>query len=207
MAGTHQLWALNLKTNRGFTFSGSGREGNLNNKFELKQCEWAQPSGLSVGLISSNHIEMYIADSESSAIRAVNMKTLNSTRCVVGGDSNPKNLHAYGDLDGVGTEAKLQHPMSVHFIPEKNVILVTDTYNHKIKVVDPFRNEAFSWLGSGKPSLIDNTTFQSCFNEPNGISSLFDESKNDVKVFICDTNNHCIRKVFYDQGEVLTPPL
>ena len=50
---------------------------------------------------------MYIADSESSAIRAVNMKTLNSTRCVVGGDSNPKNLHAYGDLDGVGTEAKL----------------------------------------------------------------------------------------------------
>jgi hypothetical protein len=97
--------------------------------------------------------------------------------------------------------------MSVHFIPEKNVILVTDTYNHKIKVVDPFRNEAFSWLGSGKPSLIDNTTFQSCFNEPNGISSLFDESKNDVKVFICDTNNHCIRKVFYDQGEVFTPPL
>ena len=37
------------------------------------------------------------------------------------------------------------------------------------------KNEAFSWLGSGKPSLIDNTTFQSCFNEPNGISSLFDE--------------------------------
>jgi hypothetical protein len=49
--------------------------------------------------------------------------------------------------------------MSVHFIPEKNVILVTDTYNHKIKVVDPFRNEAFSWLGSGKPSLADQTTF------------------------------------------------
>jgi len=155
MAGTHQLWALNLKTNRGFTFSGTGKEGNMNNKFELKQCEWAQPSGLSVGLISSNHIELYIADSESSAIRAVNMKTLNSARCVVGGDQNPRNLHAYGDLDGVGTEAKLQHPMSVHFIPEKNVILVTDTYNHKIKVVDPFRNEAFSWLGSGKPSLVD----------------------------------------------------
>jgi hypothetical protein len=32
MAGTHQIWALNLKTNRGFVFSGSGREGNLNNK-------------------------------------------------------------------------------------------------------------------------------------------------------------------------------
>ena len=76
MAGTHQLWALNLKTNRGFTFSGSGKEGNLNSKFDLKSCEWAQPSGLSVGLISSNHIELFIADSESSAIRAINMKSL-----------------------------------------------------------------------------------------------------------------------------------
>lgn len=36
MAGTHQIWALNLKTNRGFNFSGSGKEGNLNSKNDLK---------------------------------------------------------------------------------------------------------------------------------------------------------------------------
>ena len=41
MAGTHQIWALNLKTNRGFNFSGSGKEGNFNHKSDLKQCEWA----------------------------------------------------------------------------------------------------------------------------------------------------------------------
>jgi len=41
MAGTHQIWALNLKTNRGFNFSGSGREGNYNNKHDLKSCDWA----------------------------------------------------------------------------------------------------------------------------------------------------------------------
>lgn len=41
MAGTHQMWALNLKTNRGFNFSGSGREGNLNSKNDIKTCEWA----------------------------------------------------------------------------------------------------------------------------------------------------------------------
>lgn len=76
MAGTHQIWALNLKTNRGFNFSGSGREGNYNNKHDLKSCEWAQPSGLSLGIISNNKIELYVADSESSAIRSVNMKTL-----------------------------------------------------------------------------------------------------------------------------------
>jgi len=28
------------------------------------------------------------------------MKSLKSTRGLVGGDTNPKNLHAYGDIDG-----------------------------------------------------------------------------------------------------------
>lgn len=78
------------------------------------------------------------------------MKTLTSARGIVGGDLNPRNLHSYGDTDGVGCDAKLQHPLAVHFVPEKNVILVADTYNHKVKVVDPFRNESFSWLGGSE---------------------------------------------------------
>jgi hypothetical protein len=41
MAGTHQIWALNLKSNRGFVFSGTGKEGNYNCKSDLKNCEWA----------------------------------------------------------------------------------------------------------------------------------------------------------------------
>jgi len=41
MAGTHQIWALNLKTNKGFNFSGTGKEGNFNHKTDLKLCEWA----------------------------------------------------------------------------------------------------------------------------------------------------------------------
>ena len=85
------------------------------------------------------------------------------------------------------------------------MILITDTYNHKIKVVDPFRNEIFSWLGNGRNYLADDTTFKSGFNEPSGISSLYDEEKRDVKVYICDTNNHCIRKTYYDIGAVETP--
>ena len=119
-----------------------------------------------------------MADSESSSIRAINMKTLTSARNVIGGDQNPKNLHSFGDRDGVSYEAKLQHPLGVNFIPEKNVILIADTYNHKVKVLDPFRNEAFSCLGGADTtsvSLKDGTTSQSAFNEPQGIASLFCE--------------------------------
>ena len=95
------------------------------------------------------------------------MTTLSSSRLLVGGDSNPKNLHAYGDKDGVETEAKLQHPLGVHFIPEKNVILATDTYNHKLQVIDPFRNEIFSWLGSGQVfTMKRSVTLRSIFVIP-----------------------------------------
>lgn len=37
IAGTHQIWALNLKNNRCFNFSGSGAEGNVNSKVNLKK--------------------------------------------------------------------------------------------------------------------------------------------------------------------------
>jgi hypothetical protein len=35
------------------------------------------------------------------------MKTLTSSRNVIGGDANPKNLHCFGDKDGVSYDAKL----------------------------------------------------------------------------------------------------
>lgn len=133
------------------------------------------------------------------------MKSLTASRLLVGGDFNSKNLHAYGDTDGSKEDAKLQHPLGLSFVPEKNVIIVTDTYNHKIKVIDPFNNEIFSWLGNGTASLKDNMTFDSCLNEPSGVCSFMDSAQKDIKVFIADCNNHCIRYCYYDQGQVETP--
>ena len=36
------------------------------------------------------------------------------------------------------------------------------------------------------------------------MASLFDSERNDVKIYIADCNNHCIRRVYYDQGDVET---
>jgi hypothetical protein len=109
---------------------------------------------------------------------------LKGSRNVAGGDKNPKNLFAYGDVDDVGVKAKLQHPIGVHFIKSKNVVLVADTFNHKIKVIDPFTNEAFSWLGSGKGDFMDESTHSAQFNEPTACASLVKE--NTATIFICD---------------------
>jgi len=92
-------------------------------------------------------------------------------------------------------------------LQEKNVIIVADTYNHKIKVIDPFRNEVFTWLGNGKALLKDENTFNSSFNEPSGFASILDVASGDVRIYIADCNNHCIRTVLYDTGEVKTVEL
>jgi hypothetical protein len=135
------------------------------------------------------------------------MKTLNSSRLVVGGDSNPYNLHAYGDIDDIGLKAKLQHPLGVHFVKNKNVVLVTDTYNHKVKVIDPFTNEIFSWLGNGTGGLKDGNATNSEFCEPSGCCSIWlkdHEDKDKLMVYVADTNNHCIRSIDYDEGDITT---
>ena len=82
-----------------------------------------------------------------------------------------------------------------------------DTYNHKIKVIDPFNNEIFSWLGNGTSGIVDAQTFDASLNEPSGVCSIYDTAAKDIKVFIADCNNHCVRFVHYDQGNVTTPEI
>lgn len=59
-------------------------------------------------------------------------------------------------------------------------------------------------MGNGKASLKDDNTFSCSLNEPSGISSLYCSKANDVKVYIADCNNHCIRKILYDTGDIET---
>lgn len=101
--------------------------------------------------------ELLVADSESSTIRGINLETKNSSRNLIGGSENPRNLHAYGDKDGFGKDVKLQHALGVNWVDipvskfgihssTEGTVLVADTYNNKIKAVDPLYGEAKSIL-------------------------------------------------------------
>lgn len=99
--------------------------------------------------------EAYIADSESSSIRALDLRT-GGSRLLVGGDpmfsdnlfkvlhhhlevyasctSYAVNLFCmlqFGDHDGVGSEVLLQHPLGV-FCGSDGQIYLADSYNHKV---------------------------------------------------------------------------
>lgn len=195
MAGTHQIWQLDLAKNKCKVFSGSGREGNFDSESSLRSSTWAQPSGVSIG-----NGECYVADSESSTVRAIDLEGLSSSRNIIGGSSNEDDLFAFGDRDGKGTSAKLQHALGVHFLKETGEVLVADTYNHKLKVVDP---------SSRKVKTITGTTYgledgiSSALNEPTGFASKY--SNGSYTVYFADSNNNCIRTVDLETGEVRTP--
>ena len=103
MAGTHQIWQLNLVTDICKVYSGNAREGNLNSN--VNDSTWAQPSGITVGPFYG-FMSFFIADSESSAIRAISVDN-ESARNVAGANKNHQDLFAFGDEDGSGYSAKL----------------------------------------------------------------------------------------------------
>ena len=76
---------------------------------------------------------IFIADSESSSVRSLNLKD-GSVKNVCGGSRDPTDLFAYGDIDGTSVDAKLQHPLGVSIDDVNGKLYVADSYNHKIKV-------------------------------------------------------------------------
>ena len=172
MAGPHQIWKMDLDKNEVSTFAGSGREARLDGP--LLQSGFAQPSG-----ITTDGKTLYIADSESNIIRAIDIAG-GTVKTIVGGD-----LFEFGDVDGSGDDVRLQHPLGVLSFGDK--LLIADTYNHKIKQLDPKKETVTTLFGTGKPGQQDGTP--ASFYEPGGLALAND------KLYIADTNNHAIRVV------------
>lgn len=153
MAGDHRIWRLDGP------FSGSGREDITDGPHA--KAAYAQPSGLAIaGKV------MYVADSESSGIREIDLDPKGSARTIVG-----KGLFVFGDVDGVGEAVRLQHPLGV--VWHDGRLYIADAYNHKIKVCDPAKREV--------------RTLFTGFREPGGLSAWGD------RLYVADTNAHAIR--------------
>jgi len=175
-AGTHQIWTINLAAGTANPSVGSAAEGTANGP--LAVAELAQPSGLALGADGM----LYFADSESSSIRSAAVaEPAGETALVAGGETN---LFEFGDLDGIGTDARFQHPLGID--DYAGTLLVADTYNSKIKSVDPSTSQATTLFGS-EQGWSDGLDPQ--FYEPGGLSVDGD------LLWVADTNNHVIRTI------------
>ena len=173
MAGPHQIWQLDLDKQQVSTFAGSGREARIDGP--VGEAGFAQPSAL-----ATDGRNLYVSDAEANIIRAINLGVDAKVRTLVGGD-----LFDFGDRDGFEDDVRLQHPLGLARWNDK--LLIADTYNHKIKILDPGRRSVNGFVGSGKPGQVDGN--KPSFYEPGGLAVT------NGKLYVADTNNHAIRVV------------
>ncbi|HSQ23415.1 MAG TPA: thioredoxin-like domain-containing protein [Pyrinomonadaceae bacterium] len=182
MAGPHQIWQLDLDKQQVSTFAGSGREARIDGP--VGEAGFAQPSAL-----ATDGKTLFVSDAEANIIRAINLGPGAKVRTLVGGD-----LFDFGDRDGFEDEVRLQHPLGLARWNDK--LLIADTYNHKIKLLDPGRRSVNAFAGSGKPGQADGN--KPSFYEPGGLAVTTD------KLYVADTNNHAIRVVDLKTKETKT---
>ena len=202
MAGPHQIWKLDLDARTVSLFAGTGREARADGRrlgdfADESVAAFAQPSGL-----ASDGKTLYVADAESNIIRAValeggakaggaktegvKMQTaslssiVEEVRTLAGG-----NLFDFGDRDGEGDDVRLQHPLGLALEGER--LFIADTYNHKIKTLDPRTRKVSTFAGTGRPGQADGE--RASFYEPGGLSIARG------KLYVADTNNHAVRVV------------
>ncbi len=179
MAGMHQIWRFEIPTGLGRAYAGTGRENIVDGPVEKSAL--SQPSGLAL------HDNMlYIADSEVSAVRVIHIADEKITTLVGEG------LFAFGDVDGPGDSARLQHCLGVSIHGDD--VLIADTYNHKIKRLDPTTRTVTSLYGTGRAGAhTDDGRVQ--FFEPGGLHAA------DGVLYVADTNNHRVVRVDLKSGD------
>jgi len=186
MAGHHQLWKMDLTTGQVGTYAGSGRENIVDGS--LYESSLAQPSG-----ITTDGIKLYFADSEVSAIRSADLKPKDKVNTIIG-----TGLFDFGDIDGMGDNVRLQHPLGVVYNPLDQLLYVADTYNSKIKTVNPLTREARTYAGTGFTGTREGSIESAQFNEPSGLTIM------NGKIFVADTNNNLLRVIDMTSKEVKT---
>ncbi|MEX2561216.1 MAG: thioredoxin-like domain-containing protein, partial [Pirellulales bacterium] len=192
MAGPHQIWRMALDERQIGVHAGSGVEDIVDGPLaprggsQTSAC-FAQPSGL-----ASDGRWLYVADSEGSSIRAVPLGPTGLVKTVIGtAHLAADRLFVFGDVDGPLPLARLQHPLGVVWYRER--LYVADTYNSKIKVVDP-GEQRVQTIAQHAASAADGPLF----DEPAGLSAA------GGKLYVADTNQHRIRVIDLADESVTT---
>ncbi|MGH8377411.1 MAG: thioredoxin-like domain-containing protein [Gammaproteobacteria bacterium] len=173
MAGQHQLWTYDPVAQTIRLYAGSGAEGISDGS--LNAASFAQSSGL-----TTDGKVMYVADPEASAVRVVGFGPGAQVRTLVG-----TGLFDFGDVDGVGDHVRLQHDLGIAWHDGK--LYIADTYNSKIKVLDPKARRVTTFAGGDGQ-----------FDEPGGLSAAGDD------LYVADTDHNRIAVVDLKAGKIST---
>lgn len=168
MAGNHTIWSFNPEVGSIRLLSGTMNEGLADG--DADNAWFAQTSGLDL----SSDGDVFIADSETSAIRRLDPST-GAVSTLIG-----EGLFDFGFRDGPAAEARLQHPLGVRSLPDGS-IAIADTYNGAIRRYDFTTNEV-STLARG-------------LREPSDIFVLESAGDAEAELLIVESASHALTRV------------
>ena len=169
MAGIHRLWTIRLSDGRAAPSSGTGAE----ELHDGPQADAALAQPMGICLAGS---ALAFTDSESSAVRLADLDPAGGVRTIVG-----TGLFDFGDVDGVGDQARLQHPQGIAADADGR-LLVCDCYNDSLRWLEPSSRRVTTWVRG--------------LHEPEGLALA------EQAVYVADTNAHRIAVVDRASGAV-----
>lgn len=184
MAGTHQLFSFDPRTGDLAVYAGTGLEGLLDGPADAAW--FAQSSGLA----ESADGTVWVADSETSALRAIT-PARSADSAAAAGDAQRQvrsvvgtGLFDFGFRDGAPDQARLQHPLGVTALPDGSV-LVADTYNGAIRRYAPEGVAA-----DGRPTPANVSTVARGLKEPSDILVEPGPDGAAASIVVVETNAH-----------------
>jgi thiol-disulfide isomerase/thioredoxin len=175
LAGSHQIAVFDPSAATLALLAGDGVERRRDGPGV--QASFAQPSGL-----ASDGKTLFVADSETSSIRAIDLATTAVTT-IVGRD-----LFVFGDVDGAAADVRLKHPIGIGF--GAGSLWVADTYNSKLKRIDPATGVTKTFAGGAERVALF---------EPTGVAIRGNQ------VVVADTDHH--RLVTFEVATGSTAPI
>jgi PKD repeat protein len=194
-AGVISLSAQSVSTVAGIQYKDSGKFNSTASN-PVAQEYYSRPCGIAVD--TNNRV--YISDEHN--IMLIDGST---SRNRGGFRGDPYSSQALGNTDGTGLVSRFTYPAGMAVHPNSQDVWVADRYNCLIRKGTRFvnsSNEASWTTQAGSPSFlggyVDGPVADAAFASPEDI--VF--TKKGV-IFVCDTDNHCIRKILSGQVSTL----
>jgi hypothetical protein len=181
---SHTIRKIALATGEVTTLAGKAAESGFADGIGTA-ARFYMPRGISI-----DGDYLYVADSGNNIIRKIDMNTREVKR-IAGSAGNP------GFADGNSTAALFRNPTGI--TTDANIIYVSDTNNHVIRRIDKNTGDVTTLAGTaGLQGSSDGAGSAARFFYPHGITT------DRISIFIADTDNHVIRKIAINTGEVTT---
>lgn len=156
------------------TFAGqAGQRGSADGTGSVAR--FYNPSGVAVDANDN----VYVADTNNHTIRKITPSRVVTTIAGLAGSS--------GYEDGTGSQARFQYPWDVA-VDSRGNVYVADTYNHKIRMIEP--SGVVTTFAGGSLGSSDGIGRTATFNYPTGIA--VDAARN---LYIADWGNSSIRRI------------